>query len=72
MSFPDSCDTTTDCFRDIGLVTAAYVLWKVFKKTKIVPLADIPLREAIERAQEDPGFQESVPRWRKIVGFLWD
>lgn len=58
--------------RDIGLVVAAYLIWKVYKKTKIVSLADIDLREAIERANQDPGVEEKLPRWRKIVGFLWD
>lgn len=58
--------------RDIGLVVAAYTFWKLFKKTKIVSLTDINLREAIERAQQDPGMEEIIPRWRKFVGFLWD
>lgn len=53
-------------------MTAAYFFWKVFKRTKIVALADIPLREAIETAQEDPGVEVNVPPWRSIVGFLWD
>lgn len=57
---------------DIGLVSAAYLFWKLFKKTKIVALKDIPLREAIERARADPGVVENVPRWKKVVGFLWD
>ena len=58
--------------RDIVLVLTAYLLWKLIKKTKIVALADIPLREAIERARGDPGVEKKVPRWRKVVGFLWD
>lgn len=57
---------------DIGLVTAAYLFWKFFKKTSIVALEDIPLKKAIERAQGDPGVIENVPRWRKVAGFLWD
>ena len=50
----------------------AYVLYKLIKRTKIPNLADIPLEEALERAAEDPGFEEKLPRWRQIVGFLWD
>lgn len=64
--------TLTFLSSDIGLVTAAYLFWKFFKKTSIVALKDIPLREAIERARGDPGVIENVPRWRKIAGFLWD
>lgn len=59
-------------YLDIGLVTAAFLFWKFFKKTKFVALADIPLREALERARQDPGVERQLPRWRKIVGFLWD
>lgn len=58
--------------RDIALVTAAYAFWKLFKRTKFVALADIPLREAIDRAQQDPGVEVKVPLWRSIAGFLWD
>jgi yeast amino acid transporter len=57
---------------DIPLVTTAFVLWKVIKKTKIVKLADIPLAEALDRAARDPGEERKVPKWRQAVGFLWD
>ena len=59
-------------YLDIGLVSAAYLIWKFLKKTKIVALQDIPLREALERARQDPGEERKLPKWRKIVGFLWD
>ena len=60
------------CFRDIPLVLSAYVIWKVFKRTKIVRLEDIPLTDALERAEQDVGVEPKVPRWKKVVGFLWD
>lgn len=58
--------------RDIPLVTTAYVIWKFYKGTKIIDLKDIPLTEALERAQQDYEPEPKLPRWRKIVGFLWD
>lgn len=67
-----SASTFISSYLDIGLVTAAYIFWKVFKKTKIVALADIPLQEALARAEQDPAFEERVPQWRKVLGFLWD
>jgi hypothetical protein len=50
----------------------AFLLWKVIKRTKYQRLADIPLEEALQRAAEDPGFEEQVPGWRRYAGFLWD
>ncbi len=57
---------------DIPLVLAAFLLWKVIKKTKWVKLEEIPLNEALERAAQDPGEDKPVPRWRQFAGFLWD
>lgn len=57
---------------DIPLVLTAYILWKLIKRTKIHNLAEIPLEEALERAARDPGYEKKLPRWRQIVGFLWD
>jgi hypothetical protein len=57
---------------DIGLVLAAYTIWKLLKGTKIVALADIPLVEALERAAQDQEEVKKVPKWRKFAGFLWD
>ncbi|KAI7764595.1 hypothetical protein LZL87_003800 [Fusarium oxysporum] len=40
-------------YLDIPLVTAAYLIWKFVKKTKIVPLAEIPLQDAFRKSEED-------------------
>jgi amino acid transporter len=58
--------------RDIPLVITAFSLWKIFKRTQIVKLADIPLLEALERASQDVEPEKVLPLWRKMVGFLWD
>ena len=58
--------------RDIPLVITAYVVWKIYKGTKIVSLIDIPLEEALARAEQDIEPEPKQPGWRKAVGFLWD
>lgn len=65
---------TDNPHRDIGLVLAAYTIWKLLKGTSVVALADIPLVEALERAAQDQEEEEvkKVPTWRKAVGILWD
>ncbi|KAF4435727.1 hypothetical protein F53441_13431 [Fusarium austroafricanum] len=39
-------------YLDIPLVTAAYLIWKFVKKTKIVSLSEIPLQEAFKKSEE--------------------
>lgn len=39
-------------YSDIPLVLAAYTIWKLYKKTKIVALMDIPLHTAFARAEQ--------------------
>ncbi|KAJ1325137.1 hypothetical protein MN608_09848 [Microdochium nivale] len=58
---------------DIPLVLTAFLLWKVFKGTKVVDLADIPIREALEEIERNP--EPAEPRKKglaKVAGFLWD
>lgn len=60
-------------YLDIPLVLTAFVLWKLFKKTKIVKLEDIPLKEALEEIVRRPELPEPEPKgWIKFFGFLWD
>lgn len=62
----------TDSTRDIPLVITAFLVWKVYKRTSIVKLSEIPLEEALERAAGDTESVKEHPLWRKLVGFLWD
>lgn len=60
-------------YLDIPLVLGAYAIWKVIKKTKLVRLEDIPLREAFEEIGREPEDPEPVAKgWVKWVAFLWD
>lgn len=58
--------------RDIPLVLFAYGGYKLIRGTKIIPLESVPLRQAIEEADNDP---DNVPipkgsRWSKF-NILW-
>ncbi|KIV99212.1 uncharacterized protein PV09_09076 [Verruconis gallopava] len=60
-------------YLDIPLVITAYFLWKIAKGTKMVPLKEIALREALEEVQLHP--EEAEPQitgWRRLMTFLWD
>ncbi|KAE8355459.1 amino acid permease/ SLC12A domain-containing protein [Aspergillus coremiiformis] len=59
-------------YLDIPLVLCAYGLYKVTRRTKIIPLTDVPVRQALEEARNDP---ENVPipksrGWRRL-NILW-
>ena len=60
-------------YLDIPLVITVFFLWKLIKRTKLVDLAQIPLKEALEEIEENP--ENPEPRssgFRKVIGFLWD
>jgi amino acid transporter len=53
--------------RDIPLVFAMYLGWKFFKKTHIVSLRDIPLREALDEIDRNPEEPLMPPKgWRRL------
>ncbi|OJJ45139.1 hypothetical protein ASPZODRAFT_18048 [Penicilliopsis zonata CBS 506.65] len=58
-------------YLDIPLVLVFYLGYKFWKKTKIVPLKDIPIRQALLEAENDP---ENVPikasGWSRL-NILW-
>ncbi|KAL1409346.1 hypothetical protein Q8F55_003328 [Vanrija albida] len=60
-------------YLDIGLVAAAFTIWKLIKRTKWVRLEDIPLEgilREIERNPEEPDYQaKGVIR---LISWLWD
>jgi amino acid transporter len=58
--------------RDIPLVITAYIAWKSIKGTKIIPLADIPLREALDEVARNP--EPPEPKHGlgyKILNIFW-
>ncbi|KAI1330120.1 amino acid permease/ SLC12A domain-containing protein [Xylariaceae sp. FL0255] len=61
-------------YLDIPLVLGAYLLWKFFKKTKILALADIPLQEAFKLAESSIEDESPVKNkgWIRLVSWLWD
>lgn len=80
--FPRTCKFRSRCPRrkdsnatlsDIPLVLTAFLLWKFIKKTKIVPLSEIPLREALADVDRYPEMPEPEAKgWKKALNILWD
>lgn len=52
----------------------AYLFWKVFKKTKIVSLDEIPLQEALARIDDYYPEQSMSKRrgWIRAISWIWD
>ncbi|KAJ3578101.1 hypothetical protein NPX13_g2463 [Xylaria arbuscula] len=61
-------------YLDIPLVLAAYLIWKLLKKTKIVSLSDIPLEEAFAQAAEVPDDEPPFKKSSKAhwISWIWD
>lgn len=59
-------------YLDIPLVLAAFTIWKLLKKTKVVNLADIPLGEALDQADQYPDEEyDRKPTFMRILTFSW-
>ncbi|UPX13278.1 uncharacterized protein EKO05_0003794 [Ascochyta rabiei] len=68
-----STSSFVSSYLDIPLVIAAFLLWKFIKGTKVVDLADVPIRAALEEVRKNPEPLEPKSRgWRRVVNFLWD
>ncbi|KAF9641017.1 putative dicarboxylic amino acid permease protein [Lasiodiplodia theobromae] len=53
-------------YLDIGLVLTAFLLWKFIKKTKVVNLEEIPLREALAEVDRFPETPDPPRKgWKK-------
>ncbi|EME44004.1 hypothetical protein DOTSEDRAFT_88292 [Dothistroma septosporum NZE10] len=60
-------------YLDIPLVLTAFLLWKVFKKTRFVKLEDIPLQDVLDEIERKPEMPEPTKKgWQKVIGLLWD
>lgn len=67
--------TFVSSYLDIGLVIAALVFWKFFKRTKYTPLAEVAIADALGQADKQKEAWEAVePRcgWIRLVSWLWD
>ena len=60
-------------YLDIGLVTAAFLLWKFFKKTRFISLSEIPLREVLDDIKKNPEPAEPTKKAPyKYLAWMWD
>lgn len=58
-------------YLDIALVMIAYAGWKVFKKTKILSLDEIPLRAALDEIRRTPEEKILPARGWARMNILW-
>ncbi|KAI2643371.1 amino acid permease/ SLC12A domain-containing protein [Xylaria nigripes] len=63
--------TFVSSYLDIPLVLATYTIWKFWKRTKIVPLAEIPLEDAFKQAEQAMGYAPLVPNSKADLLFSW-
>ncbi|KAI3325142.1 amino acid permease/ SLC12A domain-containing protein [Xylariaceae sp. AK1471] len=62
-------------YLDIPLVLTAYLIWKLWKKTKLISLSDIPLEEAFKQAEQVPDDEPPVKQksgWVRLISWIWD
>ncbi|WVR04011.1 hypothetical protein IAU60_001010 [Kwoniella sp. DSM 27419] len=60
-------------YLDIPLVLAAYLLWKVYKRTSLVKTADIPIEGVLEHIRLNPENEEEEDRSKvRWISWLWD
>ncbi|RWA10220.1 hypothetical protein EKO27_g4871 [Xylaria grammica] len=61
-------------YLDIPLVLAAYLIWKLWKKTKMVSLSDIPLEEAFKQAEQVSDDEPPVKKgsMAHLIAWIWD
>lgn len=58
---------------DIALIVVAYLGWKLYKKTSIVRLEDIPIREALDQVNRDEELHEEPHKGPlRFVSWLWE
>ncbi|KJX92935.1 amino acid permease like protein [Zymoseptoria brevis] len=68
-----SASSFVSSYLDIGLVLVACLIWKLVKKTSIVRLDEIPLKEALDEIARNPEEPEPEKKgWVKVVGCIWD
>lgn len=56
---------------DIPLVILFFFGWKLFKKTKWIPLTEIPIREALDDMRDNPETPIPPPKGWQKVNILW-
>lgn len=57
---------------DIGLVSAAYIIWKLIKRTKWVNLRTVPLESILLEIEQTPEEDTSSKGKMKLISWMWD
>lgn len=65
--------TFISSYINIVVVLCLYISYKLIKKTSIVPLAEIPIRDFIEQARQSPDDPEKKHKNKMVkwASFLW-
>jgi amino acid transporter len=48
-----------------------YVVWKLLKKTKILPLDEVPIRDALDEIARNPEEKIPPPKGWERLNILW-
>lgn len=68
-----STSTFVSAYLDIPLVLTAFLLFKFIKRSKTIPLSEIPLREALDEYVNNPETLEpKMKGWRRVLTILWE
>ncbi|CAK7241786.1 MAG: hypothetical protein STHCBS139747_003257 [Sporothrix thermara] len=65
--------TFVSAYLDIPLVLAAYLFWKIYKRTSIVSLEHVQLQEALAQVadlEEEP--EPKSNKWLAWISWIWD
>lgn len=58
---------------DIGLIAAAYTIWKLVKRTKFVHLDEVPLEAILLDIERNPEQPDPRPKGvLRLVSWMWD
>ncbi|KDQ58665.1 hypothetical protein JAAARDRAFT_128741 [Jaapia argillacea MUCL 33604] len=64
-------ETFVSSYFNIPLILVLYFGYKIIRKTKMVPLDEMPIRHFLKIARENPEPPETPLRGWKRLGFLW-
>ncbi|KAF2156553.1 hypothetical protein K461DRAFT_234165 [Myriangium duriaei CBS 260.36] len=68
-----SASTFVSSYLDIALIAVAYGGWKLFKRTKIVPLSEVPIQAALKEIDDNPEIPETTGKgWVRFISWLWE
>jgi amino acid transporter len=65
-------ETFISAYLDIAIMLALYFGFKIWNKTKIIPLSEVPIRKFIEIAMQEVEAPEPPKSALRKLNFLWE